>query len=151
MALSQGENGGENKVLDDTLVVNGTINVRLTHPNLYYTIMVFAISSLILGLNFLLLNPTFLIYNQPNWIWGSIFVATAATKLIFLNFYRRLKPMRATMAFAVGYCLFLAGGTMQPFFEGKGSLQLPIMYLALAALQYPLLMEPFINPWTAKR
>lgn len=150
MALSQGVNG-ENGDLDKTLVVNGSINVRLTHPNLYYTIMVFAIVSLILGLNFLVLHPTFLIYNQPNWLWGSIFVIIAVIKLIFLNFYRRLKPMRATMAFAVGYSLFLAGGTMQPFFEGQGSLQLPIMYAALAALQYPLLLEPFINPWTARR
>jgi len=150
MALSQGVNG-ENGDLDDKLIVNGSINVRLTHPNLYYTIMVFAMVSLTLSLNFLILSPTFLIYNQPNWVWGLIFMGIAILKIVFLNFYRRLKVMRAAMAFSVGYSIFLAGGTAQPFIEGNGSLQLPILYAAIAALQYPLLLEPFINPWTAKR
>jgi len=149
MARVSAENG-ENGTLDNTLLVNGSINVRLTHPNLYYLMMVFAIVSLLLGLNFLILHPTFLIYGQSNWLWGSIFVVTGILKLFFLNFHRGLRTMRILMAFTVGYSLWLAGGTMQPFFEGQGSLQLPILYVALAAAQYPLILEPFVNPSTRR-
>jgi len=51
----------------------------------------------------------------------------------------------------VGYLLFFGVGTAQPVLSGKTSAQLLVLYCGLAALQIPLLIEPFINPWTAKR
>lgn len=137
--------------IDAQLVVNGTINVRRTHPNLYWAVVILTGATIALGLNFLLLDPTFLIYGAPNQLWGAIFILLGASQFVFLNVVRRLKAVRATMAATVAYLLFLGVGTAEPFVEGSGSLQLPIMYLALAALQIPLVVEPFINPWTARR
>jgi hypothetical protein len=137
--------------IDEGLVVNGSIFIGRTHPNLYRTVMLFAVLSIALGLNFWILAPTFWIYDLPNALWGTIFLALGTAKIVFLNFYRRLRAVRATMAFAVAYFLFLSVGTGQPFVEGQGSLQLPFLYLFCAVIQIPLLLEPFINPWTARR
>lgn len=149
MAIST--QGPGNNDIDDKLVVNGQIDVRKTHPNLYRMVMTLAVVCLLLGLNFLVLQPTFLIFDMPNVLWGAIFLALGGTKIVFLNVLRRLKLVRIAMAAAVAYFLFLGFGTTQPFVEGEGSLQLPIMYFALALLYLPLLLEPFINPWTASR
>jgi hypothetical protein len=138
--------------IDEALViVDGSIRLSRTHPTLYRTVMLFAVLSIALGLNFWILAPTFWIYDQPNALWGTIFLALGTAKIVFLNFYRRLRAVRATMAFAVAYFLFLSVGTGQPFVEGQGSLQLPFLYLFCAVIQIPLLLEPFINPWTARR
>lgn len=95
-------------------------------------------------------SPTFLIYAQPNAVWAVSFLAIGASKLIFLNVYRRLRLVRLCMAVEVAFMMYLAWGTTQPYFTGKGSLQLPILYGVLALLQVPLLLEPFINPLTAR-
>lgn len=137
--------------IDSQLIVKGTINLWRTHPNLYLAVTTLAVINIALGLNFLLLDPTFLIYGSPNQLWGAIFLTLGGSKLLFLNVVRRLRAVRAIMAAAVAYLLFLGAGTTEPFFQGMGSLQLPIMYLSLAALQIPLIVEPFINPWTARR
>lgn len=137
--------------LDEGLIVEGPVSVRMTHPNLYRTVMMLGILNVALGLNFWILSPTFLIYDMPNQLWGSIFLALGTCKLVFLNVWRRLRGVRAVMACAVAFYLFLGAGTMQPFFEGQGSLQLPLMYLGVAVLQIPVLVEPFINPWTSRR
>jgi hypothetical protein len=138
--------------IDEALViVDGSIRLSRTHPTLYRTVMLFAVLSIALGLNFWILAPTFWIYDLPNALWGTIFLALGTAKIVFLNFWRRLRAVRAVMAFAVAYFLFLSVGTGQPFVEGQGSLQLPILYLFCAGFQIPLLLEPFINPWTARR
>lgn len=137
--------------IDAQLIVHGRINLWRTHPNLYLAVTTLAVVNIALGLNFLLLDPTFLIYGSPNQLWGAIFIALGVSKLVFLNVARRLRAVRAVMATAVAYLLFLGVGTAEPFYEGLGSLQLPILYVSLAALQIPLVIEPFINPWTAKR
>lgn len=146
MIESQGEGS-----LDEGLVVVGTIDIRKTHPNLYWLVMTVGVMQIGLALNFFILSPTFPIYAAPNVLWGVIFLVIGVVKIASLNFYRRLPLVRAVMAFAVAYMMFLALGTCQPFLEDKGSLQLPILYAGLSALQIPLLVEPFINPWTAKR
>lgn len=143
--------GPEEADIDEGLIVNGSINLSRTHPLLYRIVMGYAILCIAHGLNFWLLAPTFLIYDTPNWLWGTIFFALGISLLIFLNVWRTLRAVRAAMAFAVAYLLFLGVGTMQPVFEGQGSLQLPIWYLGAAAFLIALLLEPFINPWTAKR
>lgn len=124
------------------------INVRRTHPNLYWLLMVLSVTGIALGANFILLQPTFLIFDAPNVLWGTIFLVSSVARMIALNVYRRLRVVRATMAFSVAYMAFLAIGTGQPFWEGTGSLQLPIIYAGMALLQVPLLAEPFVNPET---
>lgn len=126
------------------------INVRKTHPNLYWLLMFLAATGIALGLNFIILSPTFPIFDTPNVIWGATFIVVSIARLIALNVYRRLRWVRATMAFSAAYMAFLAIGTGQPFVEGSGSLQLPIIYAGMALLQVPLLFEPFVNPVTAK-
>lgn len=133
-------------------VTNGNAaNLRKTHPNLWRAVMAFAAVNALLGLNFLILQPTFLIYNRSNYWWGAIFLTLAACKIVFLNLYRNLHLLRVTMACEVSFMMVIALGTTQPFFEGEGSLQLPILYLGMCVLEMPLLLEPFINPWTARR
>lgn len=126
------------------------INVRKTHPNLYWILMVLSLAGIALGLNFIYFNPTFHIFDTPNIVWGAIFLVSGIARIIALNVYRRLRFVRATMAFSAAYMGFLAIGTGQPWIEGVGSLQLPIMYALVALIQVPLLFEPFINPETAK-
>jgi hypothetical protein len=129
---------------------NGTINLRNTHPGLYRATMVAATASILLGLNFFFLTPTFQVYEASYTIWASVFLGLGVFKIVFLNARRNLKLVRLFMALSVSFLLFFGIGTMQPWIEGEGSLQLPILYLALALLQLPLLLEPFINPWTAR-
>lgn len=137
--------------IDEGLIVNGSINLSRTHPNLYRIVMGYAVLCVAHGLNFWIFSPTFLIYDMPNWLWGTIFLAQGIFLLVFLKVRRSLRVVRAGMAFAVAYFLFLGIGTMQPVFEGQGSLQLPIWYVGAATFLIALLLEPFINPWTAKR
>lgn len=127
------------------------INVRKTHPNLYWLLMFLAATGIALGLNFIFLQPTFLIWDAPNVLWGAIFLVVSVARVVALNVYRRLRWVRATMAFSAAYMAFLAIGTCQPFIEGNGSLQLPIIYAGMALLQVPLMFEPFVNPVTAKQ
>lgn len=125
-------------------------DVRKSHPNLYYSLMLYAIGSIALGINFWVFTPTFLVYHLPNWLWGSVFLALGVGKLILLNFYRDPRLLRLFLAAAVGYFFFFSIGTIEPFTEGKGSLQLPILYVMFGLLQLPLLIEPWINPWTKR-
>lgn len=126
------------------------VDVRKSHPNLYWMIMTYAVGNIALGINFLVFTPTFLVYHLPNWVWSAIFLTLGISKIILLNVHRHLKLTRLFMAAAIAFFLFFSVGTAEPFMEGKGSLQLPILYVLLAMLQIPVLIEPFINPWTKK-
>ena len=137
--------------LDATLIVNGSIDVRKTHPNLYLAVSTLAGISVALGFNFWIFNPAFAVYGTSNRVWGSIFLLIGISKFVFLNLYRRLPLLRATMAVAVAFMLFFGIGTLEPVFQGKASVQLLILYLGLSLIQIPLLIEPFINPFTARR
>jgi hypothetical protein len=146
--------------IDGGLIVNGQVNLLRTHPTLYRLVISLAAIQVALGLNFLVgkdvlgllpFTPTFFVWGMPNWLWATLFLTIGAGQLVFLSFYRKLRLARATMAFAVAYLSFFALGTMQPALEGKGSLQLPIIYVGMVVLLVWLLLEPFINPWTAKR
>jgi hypothetical protein len=137
--------------IDEGLVVNGSIRLSQTHPSLYRSIMLLSTGSILMGLNFWIFNPAFLVYDLPNQLWGSIFLTLGIAEIVFLNLYRRLRLVRATMAFSIAYFAIFGLGTAQPVFEGKASLQLPILYGGLVVLYLVLLLEPFINPWTARR
>lgn len=139
------------QIPDQGPIITGTIDIRKTHPALYRVIMLYALACFLLGINFWIFTPTFLVWDQPNELWGSIFILLSVAKVVFLNIHRSLKLVRVTMAFEVGYFMFFALGTSQPPIEGTGSFQLPIMYLWVAAIEYPLLVEPFINQLTARR
>lgn len=140
------------KLLDQGPVINGNrIYVRYTHPTLYLMTMLSGSLEVLLALNFLFLNPTFLIYGQPNYLWGSIFLLLGFGKIFFLNFFRSLRIVRFSMAASFSYIMLIAYGTCQPFAEGEGSLQLPLLYMGWAVLYVALLLEPFINPWTARQ
>jgi len=133
------------------IINGGSLDVRKTHPNLWRVVMAFAVINVLLGLNFMLLHPAFLIYHQSNYLWGLIFLILGMSKITFLNFYRNLRLVRLTMGCEVAFMTSLALGATEPVFTSSASLQLPILYLGLAALELPLMLEPFINPWTARR
>lgn len=137
--------------IDEGLIVNGSINLRRTHPTLYRAATIVAAASVALGLNFALTVPTFLIFNQSKYLWATIFLVLGVSKLVFLNVWRKLPVVRVVMGGSVAFFLFLGLGTTQPFIEGNGSLQLPIFYFTVAAFELAALVEPFINPWTARR
>lgn len=137
--------------IDKAIVVNGSIDIRKTHPNLYRGVMTLGVMDVLLAANFYWLNPTFEVYHVKNWIWATVFLALGASKLVFLNLYRDLRCVRIAMAFNVSFIIFFAIGTCEPWLDGEGSLQLPILYTGIAVSQLWLLVEPFIQPWTAKR
>lgn len=126
-------------------------DIRKTHPNLYWIVMILGVMQVALAFNFFILSPTFPIYAAPNVLWGAIFLVIGAGKIITLNFYSRLRLVRAIMAFSWVYTMFIGLGTCQPFLEGSGSLQLPIVYVGIAGVLLVLLFEPFYNLWTDRR
>lgn len=122
------------------------VNIRSTHPNLYYSLVVFAVINIGLGVNFLLTNPTFNPYQIDKAIIGGIFLALGLLKIIFLRLFRNLKILRLVMASEVFFMLFWGIGTTITFFRGQTSLQLFVLYAGLAALEAILLLEPVVNP-----
>lgn len=126
-----------------------TLFLRNTHPNLYRSLMTTALIFVGLGINFLLTTPTFQQFNIPKNYIGAGFLALGLSNLLFLNLLRNLRVVRFLLVLGIGYMLFWGVGTTQTFFEGTSSLQLCILYFGLAALQAPLLLEPFFNPVTA--
>lgn len=122
------------------------VNIRSTHPNLYRSLMTFAVINIGLGLNFLFANPTFNPYGIDKMIVGWVFLALGLAKLIFLNFSRNLKIVRFLLTCEVIFMLFWGVGSSITFFQGKTSLQLFVLYTGLSVLELFLLIEPAINP-----
>jgi hypothetical protein len=134
-------------------VLNGApptkVNLRYTHPNLYLSLMIAAITCVGLGVNFLLTTPTFQQYDIPKNVVGAGFLALGVAKLVLLNLWRNLRALRATVIVAIVYMLFWGVGTTETAFAGESSFQLCVLYFGLAGLHVPLLLEPFFNPVTA--
>lgn len=127
------------------------VNVQLSHPNLYRSIMVFALTYVGLGLNFIFTNPTFNPYGIPKEITGSIFLFLGLAKIIFLNLIHNLKIVRALMSLQIVFIVFWGTGTSITFFQGKTSLQLFVLYAGLGFLEYFQLQEPYWNPLTGTK
>lgn len=127
-----------------------SVNLRLSHPNLYRSIWIFAIISLGLGLNFIFLHPTFLAYGIPKVYVGLVFLGLGCMKVFFLEVHRSLKYVRLTLALEILLMLIWGIGTAITVFTGKTSAQLLILYLGLAAFEYILLIEPFAIPKTGR-
>lgn len=115
-----------------------------------------AVVGILLAANFYagladVLRPTFSIWSVPNVVWATIFLVSSTSTIVALNFYRRLRWVRAMMAFNAAYMAFLTVGTTWPGWAGDASFQLPIVYGGIAGIQMILLWEPFINPEMAKK
>lgn len=139
-------------------VLNGAINVRLTHPGLFFLMALSGVVFILQGLNFVaaaagfyIPEPTFLIFRQSNYLWGGIFLALGVSKLFFLSVHKNLLFLLVTQALALTYSLCLIVGTSQPFADKTGSLQLPIWIAGWSALLTFLLLEPFINRTTSRQ
>lgn len=124
-------------------------SVRITHPNLYRSLTIVALMFVALGLNFILTTPTFRQFDLPPDGIGAGFLILGTLNLLFLNVYRSLKAVRVLLIVGIAYAMFWGIGTTETAFQGKSSFQLFILYAGLAALQAPLLLEPFFNPATA--
>jgi hypothetical protein len=127
----------------------GNLHLRDTHPNLYRSMTTIGLVESALGLNFLLTTPTFQQFGIPKNLIGAGFLSLGLAYMVFLNVYRSIRIARMLTVIGTTFMVFWGVGTTETFFAGKSSLQLCILYFGLAALQAPLLLEPFLNPVTA--
>lgn len=126
------------------------VRIRNTHPGLYSSIMTISITSMFLALNFWGSNPTFNPYGISKNHVGIVFFVLGASQFLFLNVFRNLRMVRRILAISFSFMGFWAFANTQQFFSGNASLQLPILYLALAVLQLFLLTEAPVNPMTKR-
>lgn len=126
------------------------VQIRNTHPGLYHSIMTLSVMSIALAVNFWTSNPTFNPYGIPKNLVGVVFVLLGVSQFIFLNVFRDLRKVRLGLAVSLGFMLFWGLSNTQQFFAGNASLQLPILYVAIAVLHIPLLIESPVNPMTKR-
>lgn len=140
-----------NKINDRRVLheLNRRISLRKTHPNLFIALNILALTSVALALNFYFSKPTFNPYGIDKEIVAAVFFILGISQLIVLTVYHNLKLVRLAVATSVGILLFWGISNTQQGFQGKASFQLPILYIALALLQIPLLIEPRTNPMTS--
>jgi hypothetical protein len=125
--------------------------LRNTHPNLWKTYLAYAVLSIALGANFWWLTPTFMPLEIPKEPVGLAFAGCGAVKLALLLANAPNRWLRRSMALSVFLYSSWAGASTYQFFDlSQTSMQLPIAYMGLAALGVGLLIEPFVNPATAK-
>lgn len=126
------------------------LNIRKRHPGLYHSIMTLGIMGVALAFNFWFSTPTFNPYDIPKDLIGVIWFLLGMSQLIFLNVFRNLRAVRIVLAISISFMFFWGASNAQQFFNGKASLQLPILYMTIAILQIPLLVESPINPMTER-
>lgn len=122
------------------------VRIRVTHPALYRSIMVLSLMSVALAVNFWRSNPTFNPLGIPKNLIGLVFAVLGVYQFIVLNVFHNLARVRLGLAMSLGFILFWGSINTLQFFAGNASLQLPILYIALAAIHYPLLIEAPVNP-----
>jgi hypothetical protein len=124
--------------------------LRRAHPNLFRSYLTYAVLTVALGLNFLVLNPTFEPFGIPKDVCGVVFLALGLVHLCFLTVLRKAELQRVAMAATISAMFFWAGINTAEFFRlGQTSLQLPLVFFGLAVLGLPLLVEPSTNPITS--
>lgn len=126
------------------------VRIRLTHPGLFHSLMTLSVMHLGLAVNFWISNPTFNPYGISKNIIGVVFFLLGVSQQVFLNVFRNLRMVRIGLAASLTFMFFWGLSNTQQFFAGNASLQLPILYLALAVLQIPLLIESPVNPMTKR-
>lgn len=124
------------------------VNIRLTHPALYRSIMVLAIGSILLALNFWTSNPTFSPLSIPKDLVGVVFAATGVGQIVYLNVVRDLRWVRRLLGASIFVHLVWGLLNCQQAINGRASWQLPLLYLIIAFLVRPLLTEAPVNPMT---
>lgn len=146
-----GRNGTKGSKQHNRYLVTRKVDIRKSHPSLYYSIMIIAFMCIAQGFNFLLSTPTFKPYDISNDLIGSIFLVIGLSKIVFLNLYRNLFLVRLNTALGSGFLLFWGITNTQQGFMGKASFQLPIVFIGLALVNLRLLLEPSVNPVTMKK
>lgn len=127
------------------------VNIRKSHPTLYRSIMALALMRVALAFNFWFARPTFTPYGiHKNWA-GIVFVALGLSQLVFLHLFRDVNKIRLVLALSGAVMLVWGLVNTQQFFAGNASLQLPILYVGIAALQLVLLLEPIVNPMSERK
>lgn len=108
---------------------------------LYTSIMTLSVMSVALAVNFWTSNPTFNPYGIPKNLIGVVFLLLGLNQLVFLHWFRDLRKVRYGLTASVSFMLFWGISNTQQAFAGEASFQLPILYIALAILHLPLLVE----------
>lgn len=123
-----------------------------THPKLFRDYVIFAVGSILLGLNMFLLTPAFMPLSLDKWVVGLVFLGCGVIKTLILIFGRsNHKWLRLSMSLSVLIYSSWAVFTTYDFFASSlTSLQLPIFCLIVALLGLSSLPEPFTNPATGK-
>lgn len=116
-------------------------NLREAHGRLYSSIMTLAVMSIALAVNFWTSNPTFNPYGIPKDLIGVVFLLLGISHLVFLNWLRDQRKLRYGLTASLSFMLFWGISNTEQSFAGKASFQLPIMYVALAMLHLPLLVQ----------
>lgn len=125
--------------------------IRKSHPALYRALIALGCMCIALAVNFWFSKPTFNPYGVPKEYIGVIFFILGSALIVFLNVFRDLRMVRIVHAATISFMFFWGLSNAQQFFAGNASLQLPILYIAMALMQIPLLIEPPVNPMTEKK
>lgn len=124
------------------------LDLRKTHPSLYWAILIFAIMSVGLAVSYWFgPPPAFSPFNINRDLVAGIFFVYGVWQIVFLTAHHLLM-VRIGLAFAG----LLMGGwgfvnTIQAF-AGNASFTLPIVFVAIASLHLKLLTEAPVNPFT---
>jgi len=125
--------------------------VRKTDPSQWRRYLGFAVLSLSLGLNFIFLTPAFLPLGIPSYLVGLAFGGSGVAQLTILTFTASGKAIRLSMAVTLCTYIFWAAALTFDYVRfSQTSMQLPMMYIALAGLGFLLLEEPFASSRTDK-
>lgn len=127
------------------------LNLRKSHPGLYHSIFTVASMGVALAINFWFSNPTFNPYGIDKNIIGTIFALIGISQFVFLVMVRDLRMVRLMLAVSLSWMMFWGLSNTQQFFAGRSSAQLPILFITVAIMQIPLLIEAPVNPFTRKK
>lgn len=112
--------------------------------------MTLSIMSVGLAVNFWTSNPTFSPFDIPKNLIGGIFFLLGISQLVYLNVFHNLPRVRLLLAVSLSFFFFWGLSNTIQAFAGNASFQLPILYVFLAFLHIPLLIEPPVNPMTRR-
>lgn len=126
------------------------VNIYRTHPALYRSIMTLSVMNVFLAINFWTSTPTFVPYDIPKNLVGVVFFVLGVSQLISLNVFHNLPRVRFLLAASLTILCFWGLINTQQALAGVASFQLPILYVALAIMHLPLLVEAPVNPMTRR-
>lgn len=127
------------------------LNLRKSHPGLYHSIFTVACMGIALAVNFWFSKPTFNPYGIDRHVISLIFALIGGFQMVFLVLVRDLRMVRFMLAVSLSWMFFWGLSNSQQFFNGRASLQLPILFITVAIMQIPLLVESPVNPFTEKK